>query len=117
LVLESDPWSVLESSFYQPLRGSGISAAWIFLRSSVVALYLSTCICTNLMTQLLFRGISGMLAWILSWDRPSYRLSVVVAENTSLELDLHRKWWRIWPARHHLLQLSLRPIRTSWGTV
>jgi hypothetical protein len=32
-------------------------------------------------------------------------------------LGLHRQWWRICQARHHLLLLSLRPIRTSWGTV
>jgi hypothetical protein len=90
LVLESDPWSLHWSWFYHPLRESGISAAWIFLRSSVMALYLSACSCTCLMAQLLFHGISGMLAWILSWGRPSCRLSVVVAENISSELGLHR---------------------------
>jgi hypothetical protein len=49
LVLESDPWSVLESLFCHPLRGSGISTTRI-LRSSVVVLYISACSCTDLMT-------------------------------------------------------------------
>jgi hypothetical protein len=81
--------------FFHPLRGSGISAAWIFLWSSVMALCLSACSCTDLMTQLLFHGISRKLAWISSWDWPSCRLSVVVAESTSSELGLHMQWWRI----------------------
>jgi hypothetical protein len=95
LVLESDPWSMLWSLFFHPLRGSGISVAWIFLWSSVMALCLSACSCTDLMTQLLFHGISRKLAWISSWDWPSCRLSVVVAESTSSELGLHMQWWRI----------------------
>jgi hypothetical protein len=65
--------------FYHMLRESGISAAWTFLRSSPVALCLSACSCTDLMTGPLFHEISGMLEWTLSWDRPSCRLSVVVA--------------------------------------
>jgi hypothetical protein len=56
LVLESDPWSVLESLFYHPLRGSGISAAWIFLQSSVVV-SLSFCL------QLYRSDDSAVVSW------------------------------------------------------
>jgi hypothetical protein len=106
LVLESDPWSVPWSLFCHPLRESGISATWTFSRSSVMAPYLFGCSYTGLMTQLLCHGTSKMLTWILSWGRPSCRLSAVVTENTSSELDLHRQWWRIWPVQHHLLLLN-----------
>jgi hypothetical protein len=87
--------SALVLLFYHLPRESRISAAWIFLRSFVAVLCLSACSCTDLMTWLLFHEISGMLEWTLSWDRPSCRLSVAVAESTSSELDLRRQWWRI----------------------
>jgi hypothetical protein len=79
--------------FYHQPRESGISAAWIFLRSSVATPCVFACSCTDLMTRLLFHEISGMLEWTLSWDWPSCRLSVVVAESTSSELDLRRQSW------------------------
>jgi hypothetical protein len=117
LVLESDPWSVLELLFYHPLREYAISTAWTFLRNSAVALCLSACSCTDLMTQLLFHEISRMLEWTWSWDQPSGRLSMAVIENTNSELDLRRQWWRIWPTQHHLLLLKSQLIHISWGIV
>jgi hypothetical protein len=71
-----------------------------------MALYLSACSYRDLMTRLLCHETSEMLAWILSWGRPSCRLSAVAAENTSSELDLHMQWLRIWPVQHHLLLLN-----------
>jgi hypothetical protein len=46
--------------FYHLPQESGISASWIFLRSSVAALCLSACSCIDL-TRLLFHEIFGML--------------------------------------------------------
>jgi hypothetical protein len=65
-------------------------ATWIFSRSSVMALYLSACSYRDLMTRLFYHGTSEMFAWILFWGHPSYRLSAIVVENTSSELDLRR---------------------------
>jgi hypothetical protein len=117
LVLDSDPWSVPWSLFCHLPQESRISAAWIFSRNSVMALYLSTCSCTGLMTRLLCHGTSEMLAWILFWGRSSCILSAVVAENTSSELDLRRKWWKIWPVQHHLLLQNSRLINISWEII
>jgi hypothetical protein len=82
-VLESDPWSVLVSLSCHVLPESGIFTAWIFLRSSAMALYLSICNCTDLMIMSLFHGIFERLEWTLSLDQSNCRLSVVVGESTS----------------------------------
>jgi hypothetical protein len=116
LVLESDLWLAHWSLFFHQLLGSGISVAWIFSRSSAMALCLSTCSCLDLMLQLLCHGTSEMLAWILSWDLPSYRLSVAAAKSTNSVLVLRKQWWRICPVQNHLLLLNSQPIRTSQGT-
>jgi hypothetical protein len=87
------------------------------LTSSVMALYLFACSYTGLMTQLLCHGTSEMLAWNLSWGRPSCRLNAVVVENTSSELDLRRQWWKIWLVQHHLLLLNSQLIHISWEIV
>jgi hypothetical protein len=50
-----------ELLFCHLLWGSGIFAALTFLQSSAMAPYLSAYSCTNLMTELLFREIFGML--------------------------------------------------------
>jgi hypothetical protein len=99
--------------FFHQLPGSGISIAWSFSRSSAMALCLSASNCTNLMLQLLCHGTSEMLAWILSWDLSSYRLSAAAAKSTNSVLVLRKQWWRIWPVQHHLLLLNSQPIRTS----
>jgi hypothetical protein len=97
----------------RPLISALIVVAWIFSRSSAMALCLSACSCTNLMLQLLCHGTYEMLAWILSWDLPSYKLSEAAAKSTNSVLVLLKKWWRIWPVQHHLLLLNSQPIRTS----
>jgi hypothetical protein len=71
-----------------------------------MALCLSACSYTDLMTQLLCHGTSEMLAWILSWGLPSYRPNAVAAKSTNSGLVLHKQWWRICLVQHRLLLLN-----------